>query len=83
VYLVEGGSELCVAVPYEEAEGPGPVAEIHDQVAGLLGGPGAIGMSGHAEDVYVPGRYFHDEQHLQASEEDLWVPKTYATRRYS
>jgi hypothetical protein len=33
-----------------------------------LGGPGAIGMGGHAEDVHVPGRYFHDEQHAQPAE---------------
>jgi hypothetical protein len=27
-------------------------------------------MGGHAQDVYVPGRYLHDEQHIQAPEED-------------
>jgi len=68
--LVECVRELCVAVPDEEAVGPGPVAEVHDQVAGLLSGPGSVGMFGDAEDVHVPGVYFHDEQHVQASEED-------------
>jgi hypothetical protein len=29
-----------------------------------------MGMGGHAEDVHVPGRYFHDEQHVQAAEQD-------------
>ena len=27
-------------------------------------------MGGHAEDVYVPGRHLHDEQDVQALEED-------------
>jgi hypothetical protein len=55
--LVEGGGELGVAVPDEEAEGAGPVAGVHDQVAGLLRGPCAVRMGGHAEDVHVPGRH--------------------------
>ena len=32
-HLVEGGRELRVAVPDEEAEGTGLLAEIHDQIA--------------------------------------------------
>jgi hypothetical protein len=43
---------------------------VHDQVAGLLRCPGVIGMGGDAEDVDVPGRHLHDEQHVQAAEED-------------
>ena len=66
----KGAGELGVAVPDEEAEGSGPVAVIHEQVARLLGGPCAVRVGGHAEDVHVPGRYLHDEQHVQASEED-------------
>ncbi len=49
---------------------PRSVAEVHDEVAGLLGGPGAIGMGSDAEDVDVPGCHFHDEQHVQPAEED-------------
>jgi hypothetical protein len=67
---VEGGGELRVAVPAQEAGGAVPVSEIHDQVAGLLSGPGAFGVGGHAEDVHVPGGYLYDEQHVQAAEED-------------
>ena len=47
-----------------------PAAEVHDEVAGLLGGPCAIRVGGHAEDVHAPGRYLHNEQHVQACEED-------------
>jgi transcriptional regulator with XRE-family HTH domain len=63
-------SELGVAVPDEEPEGADPVGEVHDQVAGLLGGPGAVGVGGYPEDVHPPGGYLHDEQHIQAPEED-------------
>jgi hypothetical protein len=46
------------------------VFEVHEQVAGLLDGPCAVGVGGHAEDVHVPGCHLHDEQHVQAPEED-------------
>ena len=62
---VEGGRELGVAVPDDEAECPGSVAWVHDQVAGLLGGPGATGMGSHAQDVPVPGCHFPSEQHAR------------------
>ena len=45
------------------AEAADPVAEVHGQVAGLLGGPCAVRVSGHPEDVHMPGAYLHDEQH--------------------
>jgi hypothetical protein len=36
---IEGGGELASAVSDEEPEGGGAVVEVHQQVAGLLGGP--------------------------------------------
>src|ERR1019366_406232 len=68
--LVEGAGESGVAVPDEEAERAGPVAEVHEEVAGLLRGPGAVRVGGHSEDVHVPGAHLHHEQHVQAPEED-------------
>ena len=50
--------------------GRDPVAEVHDQVAGPLGSPCAVRVGSHAQDVHVPGLYLHDEQHVQALEED-------------
>ena len=47
-----------------------PVAEVHDQVAGLLGSPSAVRVGGHAQDVHVPGLHLDDEQYVQAFEED-------------
>ena len=52
---VERGGEVRAAVADHE---PGPVrllAEIHHQVAGLLGGPFPGGMQGDAEDADAPG----------------------------
>jgi hypothetical protein len=48
---VERRRELPGAVADEEPESGGVVAEVHDEVAGLLGGPGSVGMPGHAEYV--------------------------------
>jgi hypothetical protein len=61
---------FAVAVADQETEGADPVAEVHEQVAGLLGGPRAVRVCGHAEDVHGPGGHLHDEQHVQALEED-------------
>jgi hypothetical protein len=58
-------------VPDQEAEGADPVAEVRDQVAGLLGGPRAVRVSGHAGDMRPPGLHLHHEQHVQALEEDV------------
>jgi hypothetical protein len=52
---IEDTRELCVPVPDQEAEGADPVAEVREQVARLLGGPGAVRVGGHAEDVHPPG----------------------------
>ena len=55
---------LAVAVADEEPEPPSGVVEVHEQVAGLLGEPGAGGMRGDAEDVYAPGAVFDDEERI-------------------
>ena len=68
-HVVEGRRELAVAVAYQEPEPAGTVAEIHEQVAGLLGGPGAGGVGGDAQDVHAPGADLHHEQDVQAPEE--------------
>jgi hypothetical protein len=52
---VEGGGELAVAVAVADQE-PGSfglVAEVHEQVAGLLGDPGAGGVGGDAGEVHA------------------------------
>jgi hypothetical protein len=68
--LVEDAGELGVAVPDQEAKGADPAAEVYEQVARLLGGPRVVCVGDHPEDVHVPGPHLHDEQHVQAPEED-------------
>ena len=53
---VEGCGELGVAVPDEEPEAAAGVVEVHGEVAGLLGQPGAGRVGGNAEDVHAGWR---------------------------
>ena len=50
-HRLERGRELPGSVADEEPEGGGPLAEVHQQVAGLLRGPRSVRMAGHAQDV--------------------------------
>jgi hypothetical protein len=47
--------ELSGAIADEEPDPGGAVTEVHDEVAGLLGGPGFVGMPAHAQHVQVVG----------------------------
>ena len=62
---VERGRELSGAVADEEPEPPDVLAEVHDEVAGLLGGPGPVGLRGHAEDVQVAVADLEREQDVE------------------
>ena len=51
-----------------------PVADVHEQIAGLLGGPGAGGVGGHAQDVQTCRvATLHHEQDVHAFEGGSWV----------
>src|SRR5947207_7898449 len=52
-YLVEYRGELAVAVADQEFELAGAFAELHEQVAGLLGGPRPGGVCGDAQDAHA------------------------------
>ena len=64
-HRVERGRELAGAVADEEPEPRGVLAEVHDEVAGLLGGPGPVGMRGHAQDVQVAVADLEHEQDVE------------------
>jgi hypothetical protein len=51
----------------------GVVAEVHDEVAGLLGGPGSVGMCGHAQHVQVAVADLEGEQDVEASQRERAV----------
>jgi hypothetical protein len=48
---VERTRELTGPIADEEPEPCGTIAEVHYEVAGLLRGPGPVGMRGHAQDM--------------------------------
>jgi hypothetical protein len=48
---IERRRELTGPIAHEEPEPADVPAEIHQQVAGLLGGPRPVGMRGHAQHV--------------------------------
>ena len=65
---VEGGGELAGAVADEEPERGGPVVKVHQEVAGLLGGPGSGRMAGRPEDVDVAVGHFEGEERRRSVE---------------
>ncbi|MFD8378466.1 hypothetical protein ACFV2X_07960 [Streptomyces sp. NPDC059679] len=67
---VERPAELAGPVADEEVELGCAVAEVHQEMAGPLRGPGAVRMAGHSEDVYVPGADFHRKEHIQPPQGD-------------
>ena len=66
-HVVEGAGELRVPVADEELQWP--MLE-HQQVAGLLGDPGAVRVGGRAGQVDPAGVQFDEEQHLHPPQPD-------------
>ncbi len=52
---IEGGGEFGVPVADEEAKRAGLIIEVHQEVAGGLGGPGCGRVGGHAEEMDPAG----------------------------
>ena len=67
---VEGGGELAVPVADQEPELLGAVAEVHQQVAGLLGDPGAGGVGGDPGDVHAAAAVLDHDEDVEAAQED-------------
>jgi hypothetical protein len=70
---IERRGELAGAVADEEPEGGGVVGEVHQQVAGLLGGPGSGRVAGRPEDVQVAVADFQGEQDVDPFQGDRAV----------
>jgi hypothetical protein len=64
-HVVEAATELRVTVANNEVHPWAPLAQRQEEVAGLLGDPGAVGVGGHASEVDPSGGHFDEEQHLQ------------------
>ena len=67
---VEGGGELSCSVADQEPEIRRAVAEVGDEVTGLLGGPGSVGIRSGAEDVNVAGVDLDHEEHVGPLQRD-------------
>jgi hypothetical protein len=68
-HLIEHSGELRVTVPDEEPHLFGPLAQAHDQVAGLLGDPCPGRVRRGAGDVHDPGGVLDEEQHVDPLEQ--------------
>ncbi|MEV4360937.1 hypothetical protein [Nonomuraea sp. NPDC049625] len=66
---VEDTDVRGISIADEEAEGAEPLAEVHEQVSGLLGRPSAGRVRGHARDVHTPRRHLDEDQHIQPFEQ--------------
>jgi hypothetical protein len=69
-HLVEPATELRVAVAEHKAQPQSPIRCRQEQVAGLLGDPGTIGVGRHAGQVDPAGGQFDKEQHIQPPQPD-------------
>jgi hypothetical protein len=67
---VERGGELAVPVADQEPEPVGAIAEIHQQVAGLLGDPDIGGMGGDPGDVHAATAVLDHDEDIEAAQED-------------
>ena len=72
---VEGCGELASPVANEDPELGHAIAEIHHEVADLLGGPSAIGVGGRVQQVYATVSDFKDEEdeiRLRVTAQSAW-----------
>jgi hypothetical protein len=69
-HLVEPAAELRVTIADNEADPASSFSQDKQQVAGLLGDPGAVGVGGHSSQVDPPGVQFDAEQHVQPLQPD-------------
>ena len=65
---VKGAGELPGAVADQEPEVRGAIAEVHREVADLLGELRTVRIGGDPEDVHVAAADLHDEQAVQTPE---------------
>ena len=69
-HVVKGGGELAVSVTDQEPKLLGAVGEVHEQVAGLLGGPGPRRVRGDPGDVHAAAVVLAHDQDVEAAQED-------------
>ena len=80
---VERSRELTGPVADEEPKPADVLAEVHQQVAGLLGGPRPIGMCGHAQDMQVAVADLEHEQHVEPPQRERAVDVEEVDRQHA
>jgi hypothetical protein len=66
--VVEGATELAVAIMDEETDRPRALRESPGKLSCLLGCPTPIGVGAAAREVHTPRAEFDEEEHIQAPE---------------
>ena len=66
-HRVEGADERAVPVADQEPELVDVVAEVHQQVAGLLGHPGPGGVGGDPGDVHAAAPVLDHDEDVEAA----------------
>jgi hypothetical protein len=69
-HSVERGGELAVPVADQEPESVRAVAELHEQVASLLGDPGPGGVGGDPGEVHAAAVVLDHDEDVEAAQED-------------
>jgi hypothetical protein len=69
-HVIEPATELRVTVAHKKVHLSAALAQHEEQVPGLLGGPGAGGIAGHAGQVNPSGAQLDEEQYLHPTQED-------------
>jgi hypothetical protein len=69
-HVVEAAGELRVVVAQQEAQPPSSFAECQQQVACLLGNPGAVRVGGHPSQVDPSRLVLDEEQYVQPPQRD-------------
>ena len=63
---LKSSAEFAITVADQEPKPVGSLAQVHQQVARLVRGPGTGRMSRETNDVPAPRFDIHDEQHVRA-----------------
>jgi hypothetical protein len=67
---IEAVGERVVPVADQEAECGDVIAQVHQERAGGLGGPGRGRVGGHPENVHRAGADVHDEQNVESAQRE-------------
>ena len=66
--LVEGATELAVAIVDQEPGRCRSLGERPGKLPGLLGYPASVGVRGAACEMHTPAAELEEEEHIEASE---------------